>query len=505
MGLKKAKNIMIQGTMSGVGKSLITAALCRIFKEDGYKVAPFKSQNMALNSFVTKKGGEIGRAQAVQAEAAGKDPDIRMNPILLKPTTDSKSQVILNGQVYGNYSAKDYFAIKKSLIPDIIRSYESLAAENDIIVIEGAGSPAEINLKADDIVNMGLAGLVNAPVLLAGNIDPGGIFAQFYGTVGLLEKDERERVRGFIINKFRGDIDLLTSGIRMIEEKTDIPVLGTIPYMDIRIDDEDSMTDIFQNSLHNRNVDIVVIKSDHISNFTDIAPLKENLNIGVRYVSKSGELCKLNGQLPDMIIIPGSKNTTEDLIKIRNTGLEEEIKDAAARGCIILGICGGYQMLGESIRDPEGEEGSIPELEGMHLLPVETEYGSEKILRQVEAEFWLKDGISAKSDGYEIHMGRSSLKNGRPFACITDREGRRTDDGCVYGNIYGTYLHGLFDSGQLVEAFLELIAEKRQDLHLFAKKTEDRQTFRQKQFDILADRVRKSMDIEKIYEIIDKG
>ncbi len=505
MGSKKAKNIMIMGTMSGAGKSLITTALCRIFKQDGYKTAPFKSQNMALNSHVTAGGFEIGRAQAVQAEAAGIEADSRMNPILLKPTSDRKSQVILNGRVYGNYEAGEYYKIKNNFVPDIMKAYGSLESEYDIIVIEGAGSPAEINLKEGDIVNMGLAEMVNAPVLLAGNIDPGGVFAQLYGTVGLLNDSERQRIRGLIINKFRGDIGLLRPGIEMIEKRTGISVIGTLPYMDIRIDEEDSLTDEFKMGLHNRNVDVAVVKAEHISNFTDIAPLKENLNIGIRYVSNAGELCKQDRQLPDIIIVPGSKSTMEDLIKIRENGLEDEIKDAAKRGCIILGICGGFQMLGESISDPEGIEGDTERIEGMGLLPVTTCYENEKVLRQVRAQFNLADDIKAQSDGYEIHMGRSRLRDGRPFAVIHTKEGESIEDGAVYGNVYGTYLHGLFDSGELTDAFLRLIAKKRRDIALTGEKSRDIRDVKEEQYDLLADIVRKNMDINKIYEIMDEA
>ncbi len=488
--------------MSGAGKSMIVAALCRIFARDGYRAAPFKSQNMALNSFVTKDGLEMGRAQAMQAQAAGIEPDCRMNPILLKPSSDTGSQVIVNGKVYKDLSAKEYFAIKKDLIPDIIKAYDSLAKENDIIVIEGAGSPAEINLKADDIVNMGFAKLVDAPVLLAGNIDPGGVFAQLYGTVGLLEEDEKKMIRGLIINKFRGDKSLLDPGIEVIEEKTGIDVIGTIPYMDIDLDDEDSLTDRFQNSLHNRPIDVAVIRLGHISNFTDLAPLESDPNIGIRYISKKDELCKHQNAFPDMIILPGTKNTTGDLQKLRESGLEDEIIKAAKQGSIILGICGGYQMLGMNICDPDGVEGSIKEIKGLGLLPVETVFEKEKTVRQVNAEFDL-NGKKAETEGYEIHMGRSALNGGSPFAVLTDRKGNSFEDGAVLDNIYGTYLHGLFDSGQLKDAFAQMIAERKNITLTKDSSAKDRRIYRQEQYDILADTVRKNLDMEKIYRIAD--
>ena len=330
-----AKSIMIQGTMSNVGKSLLCAALCRIFKQDGYRTAPFKSQNMALNSYITDDGLEMGRAQAVQAEAAGIAADVRMNPILLKPTSDRGSQVIVEGRVWGQYEARDYFARKKSLIPTILRCYNSLAAENDIIVIEGAGSPAEINLKQDDIVNMGLAELVSAPVLLVGDIDPGGVFAQLYGTVALLEPDEQARIRGLIINKFRGDT-----------------VLGTIPYTRLDIDEEDSMAASLLEKYPRKDIDIAVIRLPRISNFTDFAPLDRHSQLGVRYVSDP----KILGR-PDLIILPGTKNTMADLAWLRETGLAEAVCRLAGRGCPVLGICGGYQMLGTEISDPCRAEG----------------------------------------------------------------------------------------------------------------------------------------------------
>ena len=315
--MSRAGCIMVQGTMSGAGKSLLCAALCRIFAQDGYKTAPFKSQNMALNSFVTRDGLEMGRAQVVQAQAAGVEPDVRMNPILLKPSSNVGSQVIVNGEVRGDMPAKEYFRRKKSLIPDILRAYDSLADEFDIIVIEGAGSPAEINLKADDIVNMGLAKLVDAPVLLAGDIDRGGVFAQLYGTVALLEPDERARIRGLIINKFRGDVEILRPGLAMLEEKTQLPVLGVVPYLRVDIEDEDSLAPRLQSKSAVKPLDAAVLKLPHISNFTDFMPLEQHPLLGVRYVQSVREL-----GAPDLVILPGTKNTVNDLLWLRQSGLE---------------------------------------------------------------------------------------------------------------------------------------------------------------------------------------
>ncbi|MEG1384770.1 MAG: cobyric acid synthase, partial [Oscillospiraceae bacterium] len=361
-----AKSIMIQGTMSNAGKSLVTAGLCRIFKQDGLRVSPFKSQNMALNSFITRDGFEMGRAQVMQAEAAGTEPSVLMNPILLKPTNDTGSQVIVNGEVVGNMSASDYFKYKSKLVPDIMRAYNELSRTNDVIVIEGAGSPAEINLKKDDIVNMGLADMVDAPVLLVGDIDRGGVFASLYGTVALLEPHERARIKGIIINKFRGDAEILKPGLRMLENLTNIPIVGVIPYLNADIDDEDSLSDRFAASDKKRAVDIAVIRLPRISNFTDFNALERHPQLGIRYVKSASELGN-----PDMIILPGTKNTMEDLKWLRQNGLETLVKKYAASGLPIVGICGGYQMLGETLSDPHGVE-SGGEMRGIGLLPTAT-------------------------------------------------------------------------------------------------------------------------------------
>ena len=336
-----SKVIMIQGTMSNAGKSLIVAGLCRIFKQDGYRVAPFKSQNMALNSYITKEGLEMGRAQVMQAEAAGMEPSVHMNPILLKPTNDVGSQVIVNGEVLGNMSARDYFAYKKKLIPDICKAFQELEKQADIIVIEGAGSPAEINLKKDDIVNMGMAKLVDAPVLLVGDIDRGGVFAQLLGTLMLLEEEEKERIKGLIINKFRGDKTILDPGIEMLEERGKVKVTGVVPYMQLSIEDEDSLSAQLENK-ETGLIDLAVIRLPRISNFTDFNVFEQLPDVSVRYVTSVKELGN-----PDMILIPGSKNTIGDLQWMRQNGLEAKIKKLSGQ-IPIWGICGGYQMLGMS-------------------------------------------------------------------------------------------------------------------------------------------------------------
>ena len=355
--MSKTRCIMVQGTMSGAGKSLLCTALCRIFHQDGLRCAPFKSQNMALNSYVTREGLEMGRAQVVQAMAAGREPDVRMNPILLKPCSDVGSQVIVNGEVRGQMPARDYFRYKKQLMPEILAAYGSLAAENDVIVIEGAGSPAEINLKADDIVNMGLAKRVDAPVLLAGDIDRGGVFAQLYGTVALLEPEERARIKGLVINKFRGDVEILRPGLEPLEQKTGVPVVGVVPYVRTQIDDEDSLAPSLNETQAHKPLDAAVIRLPRISNFTDFSPLEQHPLLGVRYVSRPAELGR-----PDVVILPGTKSTLDDLAWLRQSGLEAAVLKLAAAGVPVVGICGGYQMLGRTLSDPQGTEGAPPAL-----------------------------------------------------------------------------------------------------------------------------------------------
>lgn len=380
--MSRAKCIMVQGTMSGAGKSLLCAALCRIFAQDGYRAAPFKSQNMALNSHVTRDGLEMGRAQAVQAQAAGAEPDVRMNPVLLKPSSDTGSQVIVLGEVRGHMSAAEYFRYKRQLFPEVLAAYDSLAAEHDVIVIEGAGSPAEINLRADDIVNMGLALRVGAPVLLAGDIDRGGVFAQLYGTVALLQPEERERIAGLVINKFRGDLEILRPGLSLLEEKTGKRVLGVVPYLKVDVDDEDSLAPCLGREDVHKPLDAAVIRLPRISNFTDFAPLEEHPQIGVRYVDDPRKLGS-----PDLVVLPGTKSTGGDLLWLRQNGLEAAILKLAAAGTPVLGVCGGYQMLGEAVHDRSGvEHGAGGSIRGMGLLPVETTFLPEKARARVRGE-----------------------------------------------------------------------------------------------------------------------
>lgn len=484
-----AKNIMIQGTMSNAGKSLLAAALCRIFRQDGYTVAPFKSQNMALNSFITADGGEMGRAQVVQAEAAGIAPDVRMNPILLKPTTDVGSQVIVNGRVQGNMRAMEYYRRKREYIPAVLAAYESLAAEYDVIVIEGAGSPAEINLKQEDIVNMGLAKLVDAPVLLVGDIDRGGVFAQLYGTIALLEPDERARIKGTVINKFRGDRAILESGLRTLETLCGVPVAGVVPYTHVDIDDEDSLSERFAQNRARKLVDIAVIRLPRISNFTDFSAFERYDNVSLRYVDKTCDLHK-----PDMIILPGTKSTIEDLRWLRESGLEAAVKQAAAAGTPIFGVCGGYQMLGLRIADPEQVEAAgVTEIAGLGLLPMETIFRGEKVQTQIEGVFADVGGLLAplnglKYVGYEIHMGRSAEK----MPALAGA-----------GNVYGSYIHGIFDAQGVAEAVLKAICAQK-GIDFGALGSFDARAYKERQYDKLADCVRGGLDMDLVYRILNR-
>ncbi|MBQ3380028.1 MAG: cobyric acid synthase [Clostridia bacterium] len=484
-----AKNIMIQGTMSNAGKSLLAAALCRIFRQDGLRAAPFKSQNMSLNSFISSDGGEMGRAQAVQAEAAGIAPDVRMNPILLKPTTDMGSQVIVGGRVLGNMRAAEYYKKKREFIPDIMAAYESLSEEYDVIVIEGAGSPAEINLNKDDIVNMGLARMVDAPVLLVGDIDRGGVFAQLYGTVALLSGEERARIKATVINKFRGDRTILEPGLDILRDLCGVPVAGVIPYMNIDIDDEDSLTKRFSNDKKRRLIDIAVIRLPRISNFTDFSPFERYDSVSLRYVTHPREL-----EGADMIMIPGTKSTIEDLKWIRSRGLEAAVKHAASNGTPVMGVCGGYQMLGRSITDEGGSESeNTSSVRGMEMLDMDTVFFKDKVQTQTRGVFSSVEGVLSSLnglsyEGYEIHMGRSAQES-------SPLSGK--------GNVYGTYIHGIFDAEGISERIIHaLCAEKGVDPSLI--NAYDTKVYKEREYDLLARIVRENIDMELIYRILNK-
>ena len=502
-----AKAIMIQGTMSNAGKSLLAAGLCRIFRQDGYSVAPFKSQNMALNSFITEEGLEMGRAQVMQAEAAGIRPSVKMNPILLKPTNDVGSQVIVNGEVLGTMSARDYFKYKKKLVPDIMKAYQELSDEYDIIVIEGAGSPAEINLKNDDIVNMGMAKMAKAPVLLVGDIDRGGVFAQLIGTVDLLEPSERDMVKGLIINKFRGDKTILDPGVKMLEERSHIPVVGVAPYMNIQVEDEDSLTERFDRKQSAGLIDIAVIRVPRISNFTDFNPFESVEGVSLRYVQHVSEL-----KTPDMIILPGTKNTMEDLLWMRENGLEAAVLKAAAAGCIVFGICGGYQMLGDTLSDPYHVEAG-GKIRGMGLLPMDTVFASQKTRTRVTGEFLSMPGTFAalsgvSLEGYEIHMGESVRKEGILPATKLIVAGNQPEEtkteGAFHENVCGTYVHGVFDKEEVVEALIRILGE-RKGIDVSSMTGIDFAAFKETQYNILAAELRKHLDMKKIYSILEEG
>jgi adenosylcobyric acid synthase len=506
-----AKSIMIQGTASNVGKSLIAAGLCRIFKQDGFRVAPFKSQNMALNSFITREGLEMGRAQVVQAEAAGIEPTVDMNPILLKPTGDTKSQVIVQGEVFENLDARQYYQRKKTFVPKIRESFERLSAAFDIIVIEGAGSPAEINLRENDIVNMFMAALAQAPVLLAGDIDRGGVFAALAGTMLLFTEEERRFVKGTLINKFRGDVALLEPGLRQLEDIIRRPVLGVIPYREFDIDDEDSLSGRFHADTADSPVRIAVVQLPHISNFTDFNALGRVAGLGLGYARDSAGL-----RDADLIIIPGTKNTMADLRWARQNGMAGAIVSAAGAGTPVLGICGGYQMLGKKLKDPLNVEGG-GEMEGLGLLPLETIFSAEKTRTRVTGAFApargvLQDLSGLELRGYEIHMGITLPLPGADGAILARIAGPGEEpkpDGFQAGNVYGTYVHGVFDTDQvartLAAALYRMKGLEYSGALGGANGGESFAQYKERQYDLLAEYLRAHLDMEQIYRILNKG
>ena len=470
-----AKALMIQGTGSGVGKSIIVAGLCRIFSDQGIKVAPFKAQNMALNSFITNEGGEIGRAQAYQAEAARIEPSIDMNPVLLKATGEAGCQVILNGKVHRNMQAREYYAYKEHAWAAVTEAYARLSKKYDLIVIEGAGSPAEINLANDEIVNMSVARHVKAPVLLVGDIDKGGVFASLYGTIALLGNDA-DYIKAFIINKFRGDLDILKPGLTMIREKTGRPVLGVVPYLgDLGLHEEDGIPLErlwWQGNGKNSGpkIKIVVVRLRYISNFTDFDPFLYEPDVELVYSLRDADI-----EHADLVIIPGSKNTVQDLLFLRETGIEASIKQAVEKGIPLAGVCGGYQMLGRKILDPHGIEGPHQEVAGLGLLDIETVLDREKVTSQVEAvmisdcgmriaEWTSKDILK----GYEIHMGRTTgdvglfrLQRTSLHSAIRNPQSAIELDGSAKGSVWGTYIHGIFDNDAFRRGLINVLRVKR--------------------------------------------
>ena len=502
----RAKTVMFQGTSSNVGKSVLAAAFCRIFYQDGYRVAPFKAQNMALNSFVTKDGGEMGRAQVVQAQAAGIEPDVVMNPVLLKPTGNSCSQVIVLGKPVGNLSAQEYHLKYNTTALDVVQnSLERLSRENEIVVIEGAGSPAEVNLKDRDIVNMRVAKLAEAPVLLVADIDRGGALASVVGTLELLYPDERPYVKGIVINKFRGDIKLLQPALDFLEEKTGVPVLGVVSYYtDFSIPEEDSVVlEEKQNSgeAGGEKLDIAVLSIPRISNFTDFDPLAAEPDVNLRYVQDTAGLGN-----PDLIILPGSKNTSEDLQFLWDTGLAREVVRLAGAGTAVMGICGGYQMLGRMIHDPDQTESSRGSVPGLGLLDIETTFLAEKVTLQVRGRVYGRgfclDGCPAEElEGYEIHMGRTELGQVSP-ALVLQRGDEEHLDGAVSGRVMGTYLHGIYDNDSFRHHLLTWLWQAREQGERPVPAGYSARGERERAFNRLADLVRSSLDMEKVRKIM---
>ncbi|WP_131043156.1 cobyric acid synthase [Clostridioides difficile] len=501
------KKIMLQGTASNVGKSVLVAGLCRIFKQDGYTVAPFKSQNMALNSFITKEGLEMGRAQVFQAEAAKIEPIADMNPVLLKPSGNNKSQVIVRGKVVGEMPSSKYHDYKLELVDVLRETFNSLNSRYDIVVMEGAGSNAEINLKDRDISNMGMAEIADAPVIIVGDIDRGGVFASLAGTMLLLNEDEKRRVKGVIINKFRGKKELLQDGVKMLEDIIKVPVIGVVPYTDIKIEDEDSVTTRFRKKMNKSDIHIEIIRTPHMSNFTDFNIFETQEDVSIRYVDYGESLGN-----PDILIIPGTKSTIDDLTYIRKSGLEPQIKNLHSQGKLIFGICGGYQMLGKKLKDPYHVESEIEEVDGIGLLDTETTFEKEKTTTQVEATIveciseYMNNLKGKKVKGYEIHMGITKRGNDvRSLDLITKKLNKEVNytEGSVNkeGNVIGTYLHGIFDEISFTRAILNNIRKKK-GLGELESKVNSFNEFKDKEYDKLADFLREHLDIEKIYEIM---
>lgn len=503
--MEKLHPIMFAGTGSDVGKSIIAAAFCRIFKQDGYQPAPFKAQNMALNSFATPEGLEIGRAQAVQAEAAGVPCHTDMNPLLLKPQSDHTSQVVLNGRPIGNRNAYDYFRKegRDELRREVCAAYDRLAARYNPVVLEGAGSISEINLRDTDLVNLPMALYAGADVILVGDIDRGGVFASVYGSLMLLRPHERERIKGILINKFRGDIRLFESGITMLEELCGIPVVGVVPYYrDIYIEEEDSVALAAKSVRAEKGkVNIAVILLRHLSNFTDFNVLERDPRVHLFYTNNVDELAKA-----DVILLPGSKSTLDDLYELRRNGVAVAITRAHREGATVMGICGGYQMMGQEVLDPEHVEGDIERLPGLGLLPISTRMSGEKVTRQVK--FGLCNPHSPSStlhspfmQGYEIHMGVTTPVEGAPDSPLNLLENGSTDGYYVDSTCMGTYIHGILDNPEFIDFLLAPFADKLSgNAGAF-----DYHTFKEEQYDRLAEHVRRHVNLPLIYQILTKN
>ena len=486
---------MFAGTGSDVGKSILATAFCRIFRQDGYNPAPFKAQNMALNSFATPEGLEIGRAQAVQAEAAGVPCHTDMNPLLLKPQSDHISQVVLNGKPIGNRDAYDYFRKegRAELREAVYAAYDRLAARHNPIVMEGAGSLAEINLRDSDLVNVPMAMHAGADIILVGDIDRGGVFASVYGSIMLLRPEERKYVKGILINKFRGDLRLFEEGRKMLEELCGIPVLGIVPYYhDIHIEEEDSVVLAAKSAAAQRGkINVAVVLLRHISNFTDFNALERDPRVHLFYSNNVDEIAKA-----DIILLPGSKSTLDDLYELRRNGVAQAILRARREGATVLGICGGYQMMGVQIRDPQHVEGDIEAMPGLGLLPMTTEMLGEKVTRQVR--FTAADGSGETMEGYEIHMGKTLPVEGCACTSLNLLEDGQ-EDGCFADEkCMGTYIHGILDNPAFIERLLAPHAGKLAE----ASSSFDYHAFKEEQYDKLADHVRKYVDIALLYDIL---
>ncbi|MCR4398603.1 MAG: cobyric acid synthase [Firmicutes bacterium] len=498
---------MVQGTGSSVGKSVICTALCRVFARDGYRVYPFKSQNMALNSYVTCEGGEMGRAQVAQAEACGVEPHVNMNPILLKPNSDTCSQVIVSGRVLGNFTAGEYYELKPRLRRVVRRAYSEVLSAADIVVIEGAGSPAEINLNDGDFVNMGMARIARAPVILVGDIDRGGVFASLVGTMALLSPRDRERVRGVIINKFRGDIHILEPGLRKLERLMRVPVLGVLPYTDVLVDDEDSATEAFLRRGAARDVRVGVVFLPHMSNFTDFTPLQREPDVSLEYIGSPSSFGR-----PDLVVIPGSKNTMGDLSYLREAGLDRSILRYHGEGGVVFGICGGFQMLGRRIADPFGVEGPVEAAEGLGLLPVETVMRRGKRTTRTVARILpnksplMSNCTGLEVTGYEIHMGQTSYPSDAGHLCRVVRGASPSEEGfdgwvSEDGRVIGTYLHGIFENDRFVRVMLDSLRALK-GLEPLRVSAGDYAAYKSRIYDDLAERFRRHVDVERIYGII---
>lgn len=483
---------MLAGTGSDVGKSIIAAAFCRIFLQDGYHPAPFKAQNMALNSYATPEGLEIGRAQAVQAEAAGVPCHTDMNPLLLKPSSDHTSQVVLNGRPIGNRNAYEYFRRegREELRKEVHAAFDRLAARYNPVVMEGAGSISEINLRDSDLVNLPMAMHAGADVILVADIDRGGVFASVYGSVMLLRPEERKHIKGILINKFRGDIRLFESGVKMLEDLCGVPVVGVVPYYkDIYIEEEDSVMLQTKNIRAGQGkVNVAVVLLRHLSNFTDFNVLERDPRVHLFYTNNTDELMKA-----DIILLPGSKSTLSDLYELRHNGVAQAIVRAHREGATVMGICGGYQLMGREVCDPDHVEGEIERLPGLGLLPVSTRMQGEKVTRQVRFRF-LED--SAVCEGYEIHMGTTTPLADVPVSPLNHLADGREDGYFVDRTCMGTYVHGILDNPSVIDYLLEPFADKLKETAF------DYKAFKEEQYDKLAAHVRKHVDLPLIYQIL---